>query len=313
MMPRRLAIVGTVLVCLLSAGGNVHAQTYATEQFQSTYQGYNQYDSWKWWLPDKCTRTQTVYGSEPAAAGRYPVVVYLHGTLADWWDNSEGRRVAELAAAQGFVTAALTHSNSRPTQASIDGHAFCMFAGGAPSNGLTQICARPKADCSRGVLVAGFSVGGAIAGRAKNFAPEVRAAWAMGVNGPVIAASLALPAGSRALPNENLRIAIGRSDVEVKDPNTGQVSVNLTALNQLTGQSCSTSPCLRADGSGYYVVQHSEVADGVADHCYWQRVNNFAPTNSCTANPMFDPGFRPPSTRPWSLSTSLEWLRGKLG
>jgi poly(3-hydroxybutyrate) depolymerase len=191
MMARRLATVGAVLACLLNGVGGAHAQTYTTEQFQGAYQGYNQSDSWKWWLPDKCTRTQAVYGSEPAAPGRYPVVVYLHGTLADWWGNSEGQRVAELAATQGFVTAAFTHSNTRPTQASIDGHAFCMFDARAPGNALAQVCARPKADCSRGVLVAGFSVGGAIAGRAKNFAPEVRAAWMMGVNGPIIAASLA--------------------------------------------------------------------------------------------------------------------------
>jgi poly(3-hydroxybutyrate) depolymerase len=312
MMARRLTTVGAVLACLLAGVAGARAQPFSTEQFQATYQGYNQYDSWKWWLTDKCTRTQTVYGSEPAAPGRYPVVVYLHGTLADWGGNAEGRRVAELAAAQGFVAAAFTHSNTRPSQASIDGHAFCIFDARAPGDALAQVCGRPKADCSRGALVTGFSVGGAIAARAKNFAPEVRAAWVMGLNGPVTAASLAPPAGTRALPDNMLRIAIGRSDVEVNNPTTGQVGLDLTALNRLTGQSCAMSPCLRADGSGYHVVQHSQVADGVADHCYWLRVNRFAPTNSCTWNPTFDPGFKPPSTTPWSLITGLAWLRGRL-
>jgi hypothetical protein len=293
--------------------GAAHAQT-STVPFQGSYQAYRQADEWKWWLPDKCTLTQTVYGSEPTAPGQYPVLLYLHGTLADWGGNMEGQRVAELAAGQGFVAAAFTYSSVRPTQASIDGNAKCMFSPNSTGNAVAQVCARPKADCSKGLLVAGFSAGGAIAARAKNFNAEVEAAWLMGVSRASAAPSLAVPAGTRALPDERLRINVGQRDVEVRDPITGQVlGIDLSGLNQLTGQSCSTSPCLRADGSGYYVVQHAEVADGVADHCYWQRVNRLAPTNSCTWTPTFDPGFPPPSTTPWSLTTNLDWLRAKLG
>jgi hypothetical protein len=310
---RRLAGIAAAASCLL-LGLGATAVASSTVPFEGSYRAYNLWDGWKSSEADKCTKIQPIYGSEPAIAGRYPVVLYMHGTLADWGGNAEGRRFVEFAAAQGFVAAAFTYGLVAPTQASIDGHAKCMFGSGSPGNGLAYVCARAKADCTNGVAVAGFSAGGAMAVRAKNFSAQVRAAWVIGVHAPAPAAALAEPVGTRALPNDRLRINVGRSDVEVKDPATGRVAgVDLTALNQLTGMSCPASPCLRPDGSGYYVVQHTEVADGVADHCYWQRVNMLVPTNSCTWNPTFDPGFPPPSTTPWSLIAGLTWLRTKLG
>ena len=292
------------MCALLTAGvGPAAGQTSSTVQFQSSYRAYNYWDEWNSSLPDKCTLSQPIYGSEPAAPGRYPVLLYVHGILADWGGNVEGRRVAELAASQGFVTAGFTYEswvvNSIP---SIDGNARCMFSPGSRGNALANICARPKADCSTGVAVAGFSAGGAIAARARNFASQVRGAWLLGVNGPAIPEALATPAGSRTLANNRIRIFAGRSDV-----------ADLTPLNRLTGQNCSASPCFRPNGSGYYVVQHSEVADGVADHCWWQSVTQWAPTNSCTWNPTFDPRFTPLGGAPWSLTTNLNWLRRTLG
>ena len=293
------------MVALLTIGvGTAAGQTSSTVQFQSSYRAWNVWDDWQWWLPDKCTLTQQIYGSEPSAQGRYPVLLYLHGYVADTLGNLEGQRVAELAASQGFVAAAFTYESSVVwSTAAADKNARCMFDPDSNGNALANVCARPKADCSRGVVVAGFSSGGAIAARAANFSPQVRAGWLLGVNGPAVPEALAPPAGSRALPNNRIRISVGRSDIDGND---------LTALNMLTGRSCSASPCLGPDGSGYYVVEHSEVADGVADHCWWQSVNLVVPTNSCTSPPTFDPGFPPPGTAPWSLTTNLDWLRAAL-
>jgi hypothetical protein len=274
-----------------------------TAPFTDSYRDYNVLDPGTS-SPDKCTGTQPVYGSEPVAAGRYPVVVYLHGTMADWSGNAEGKAVAALAAAQGFVAAAFTYDSwlTGWWTPYMDGHARCMFDAGSTGNALAKVCARPKADCSRGVVVTGFSQGGIIAALARNHSALVRGAWLNGVNGPVEPAMLAAPAGSRALPDNRLRITLGRADAG-----------NIGALNQLTGQACSTSPCLRPDGSGFYVVEHAQVADGFADHCYWQSVNTAWPYWSCATSPTFDPGFRPPSTLPWSLTANLDWLRGTLG
>ena len=57
----------------------------------------------------------------------------------------------------------------------VDGNAKCMFSPGSSGNALADVCARTKSDCSTGVVVAGFSAGGSIAARARNFAPLVRA------------------------------------------------------------------------------------------------------------------------------------------
>lgn len=279
------------------------ASQLATVPFTDSYRGYNIFDSGTS-SPDKCTGTQPVYGSEPVAAGRYPVVIYLHGTDADWSGNAEGKAIAALAASEGFVAAAFTYDSwlTGWWTPYMDAHARCMFSAGSPGNALARLCARPKADCSRGVVVSGFSQGGVIAALARNYSPLVRAAWLIGVNGPVEPALLAAPAGGRVLPDNRLRITVGRADADSLGP-----------LNQLTGQSCSTSPCLRSDGSGFYVVQHAQVADGFADHCYWQSVNAAWPYWSCVSPPTFDPGFRPPSTLPWSLTANLDWLRTTLG
>lgn len=283
--------------------------------FDGTYRAYSLWDAWRG-PQDACTQTQRIQGREPAGPGRFPVLLYLHGTLADWGGNKEGARIAELAASRGFVAAALTYDSwvaSIPD--TIDGNARCMVAPGSGGDALAQICARPKADCSLGVAVAGFSAGGAIAGRAANFDARIRAAWLMGVNGSPAApaAGVAVPAGTRRLPDTRLRIAIGRSDVEVRDPVTGQVSMDLRGLNQMTGQHCTSSPCLRANGSGYSVVQHSEVLDGVADHCWWMSDNRVVPSNGCTWDPPLEPGFRPPSSGPWSAIAGIDWLRSRLG
>ncbi|QEC48338.1 hypothetical protein FSW04_12685 [Baekduia soli] len=269
--------------------------------FTDTYRDFDVYTDE---AQQACSETEGVYGAEPAAAGRYPVLVYVHGSAADWEGNLEGQAVAAAAAAQGFVVAAFTYDSTATGlwPPFMDGHARCMFDAAQPGNGLAKVCARAKADCSRGVLVSGFSQGGVIAALARNHSAMVRAAWLIGVNTPIEAATLAAPSGTRALPDDRVRITIGRADVDTLD-----------ALNQLTGQSCAASPCLRADGSGYDVVEHSQVADGFADHCFWESSTPSWPYWSCASPPTFDPGFASPSTLPWSLATNLTWLRGKLG
>jgi len=306
----------TVCACAWSllASATAQAQTYSTVQSQFTYSAYNAWTQWEWWQPNKCTQTETVYVSQPATPGQYPVLIYMHGTWADWGGNQEGQRIAQLAAAQGFLVAAPTYASMLTlSPAGVNSQAQCVFGGSSRSDALGQVCAMPQAACSLGVLVSGFSQGGAIAALGANYSPLITAAWLMGVSGPNVTAAIAAPAGTRVLPNDRLRIDVGQADVQTTNPNTGQVTgMDLSALNAVTGLTCSQSPCLQPDGSGYYVVTNSEVADGVAGHCYWMGVNMSDPGNTCTLDPTFDPGFVPPSTVPWSLLASLNWLRGEL-
>jgi hypothetical protein len=333
---RRLLLLFLTLAVL--AGGAAGAQ--AAQPWQATYNAYNTFDGWRPATYNKCSITNVVYGNEPADNGPHPVFIYLHGTLGDYGGNQEGRLVTKMAADRGWSAAAFTYSAVGATQTSIDGISKCMFDPSQKAdptstkykygNALALVCGRPSADCSQGVVVAGMSAGGAIAMRAKNFNAAVQAVWAMGVGGcnpsfgcfPVTAAGIAAPDGTRALPNNRLRIDDGQTDLQIKDKATGKYigwdPQGIATVNHFTGSSCSTTDpdptCLRPDGSGYHIVRNSEVADGVADHCYWERVNKFAPTNSCTWTPTeatLDPGWISPA-RPWSLPTSLAWLGAQL-
>jgi hypothetical protein len=296
---------------LLGAAATAGADTLPITQFQGSYAGFNPF-GYNARLPDPhCTQTQTIYGSEPAVSGKYPVLIYLHSTFADLSGNDEGQVITQLAAAQGFVAIAPTYNSSLTlSESGAEGHAQCMFGQAASTNVISYACSLPEADCSGGVAVSGFSQGGAIALLAANYDPRVTAAWVMGVNSPTYTVGLAPPAGTRVLPNDKLRDDLGELDVT----KGGVDPPDLSSLNALTGDSCGTSfDCLQSDGSGYYVVSNAEVADGIADHCYWMSVHKHF--YSCTLDPTIaglDPGFAPPSTTPWSLISSLNWLRAEL-
>jgi pimeloyl-ACP methyl ester carboxylesterase len=232
--------------------------------------------------------------------------------LADWSGNQEGQVIVQLAAEQGFVALAPTYdSSSTNNDAGKNGHAACMFGPSHPNNVVSYACSLAEADCSNGVLVAGFSQGGSIALRAKNYDPQVTAAWVMGANGlPIDTQNEAAPAGTRALPDNKLRIDLGELDVTPG----GTGAPNVTGLAALTGDNCGgIYDCLQSDGSGYYIVSNAEVADHSADHCYWMAVSKI--WYGCTLHPTIaglDPGFAPPSTLTWSMITNLNWLAGQL-
>ena len=219
--------------------------------------------------------------------------VYVHAHSGDF--ATEWRIVAQEAARLGFVAVAPRYTSLLTvTKPGVEGHGRCIF-GTQPTSALSKICARADADCSKGVVVSGLSLGATIAARAANFAPQVRAASLIGTFQSFETWMLAPPNGTRALPNNALRMTFGRRDV-----------TNYETVNALTGQACSTPNCLAADGSGWYAVQDSEVADGSADHCF-----HFYAGGCYGVEEPFDPGWRPPSRLPWALDPALEWARSR--
>jgi hypothetical protein len=201
-------------------------------------------------------------------------------------------------------------SASTNNLAGYQGHAYCMFNQSHTGSALTSACAVAGADCSRGALVAGFSEGGAISVIAKNYTSNVNAVWALGLSATMLpsytvpANMVASPGGTRALPNNKLVVNMGQtSNVFTRNLN----SFDLPSLKKLTGLDCGSSFQCVQNGNGYYVVQNSEVADGVADHCYWEG------NGGCSITPTnFDPAFQPPATAPWSMIRNLDWLRSQL-
>ena len=71
----------------------------------------------------------------------------------------------------------------------------------------------------------------------------------------------------------------------------------------ITGQSCGATAfdCIASDGSGYYIVQASEIDNGSAPHCFTYR------RGACGLG--FDPNYES-NTSVWSLDPSLDWLAG---
>jgi dienelactone hydrolase len=239
-----------------------------------------------------CTSPHDLPGYAPGDGARHPVFIYVHGYTGDY--ASEWRIIAQEAARLGFVAGSPRYTSPLSvSRYAVEQHANCIFGAG-PDSALSQLCARPDADCSKGVVVSGLSLGATIASRAANVSPNVRAAYIIGTFYGFETYMDAPPAGTRALPNDRLRITFGQRSVN-----------NYNTMNAVTGRNCATQDCLAADGSGWYAVQDSQVYDGVADHCF-----HFYSGGCYGQEEPFDPGWRPPSTNPWALDPALLWLKG---
>lgn len=311
---KRLLYIFTIFACLLSLTvvPQANAQTPVPVQtFTTSYSAFKPNSSTSLPPADRCTQTMNLYGAKPTTAGTYPMLLYLPGTYGDYTD-AEGKLFVQHAAAQGFVAMSVEYDSSvTNTEAGYKAQAFCIFDQNHANNALTNACAVAGADCSRGALVAGFSQGGAISVISKNYTPNVNAVWAIGVsaniypNNTVPTNALPAPSGTRVLANNKLVMNMGQTsntftkNLTIKD---------LPSLKAMTGADCGTSfQCLQSNGSGYYVVANSEVADGTADHCYWEG------NGGCTLSPTdLEVGFVPPSTNSWSMIRNLDWLRSQL-
>lgn len=314
-----LAFTAFVVVALYSAWAtisgeiNVLARTpLPIEEFSSTYNGYNpSLASKAGYTPaQKCTVKNGIVGARPAIAGNYPVLVYVHGTFGNLSGNAEGKAFVKWAAAQGFTALALTYNSTfTNSDSGYAGHAYCMFDQNHASNGVAQSCKALKADCTNGILVAGFSQGAVIGAMSKNYAPNVKAVWAIGLSAAILPSNklpgylVAPPAGTRALPNNKLVINMGQTS-----SCGGKVlcSYDLPSLKSMTGLNCGESYNCVQNGYGYYVISNSEVADGKADHCYWEG-NSGCRVSGFTG----EVGFKPPSLTAWSMIRNLDWLRAQ--
>jgi dienelactone hydrolase len=140
------------LAALLLVAGTAQAQGF-TATYQSSHWG-------------SCSGSARIYGNEPAAVGKYPVVLYTHGTLGVH-NGAEAKAFVDRAAQRGFVAASVSYDSIFYFSArGLDLNARCIYGPG--NSALARVCARPKADCSR-LSVAGFSQGAALAIRATRY------------------------------------------------------------------------------------------------------------------------------------------------
>ncbi len=268
------------------------APAWAVDNFATTYVGGS---------GASCGITYNILGQEPTEAGRYPLFIYTVGT-GETYDTMQARFFVEKMAARGFVAATVQYDNASFSGcSSLTSKAKCIFSASNAKSAVGVLCSRAKADCSKGIVVAGLSQGSVMAALAKNHDSRVQAVFGMGLGTWYVTydVSSCLADGKRALPSDRL-LAI---DGEVDEFLSGSVSGNRSQLQGLTGLSCTSTSfsCFRGNNSGWYMVKGTQLRDGRGDHCYMRDGGCYATTAP------FDPTWEFGSEI-WSVDTNLNWL-----
>lgn len=317
---------------------------HALESFTDSYMGRLLTDVE---LTSECNLKRNLYGQEPSAPGEYPVFIWLVGTLENSATNAAGKIAVEEMANRGFVSAvvdydAVTWGGCSLIDKSFLGKTRCIFNSNPNKTGLfltptdsalTKLCKRAKANCSKGVTVAGFSQGSVIAILGKNFDSRIKAVYGVGASVEYLGASdlrACMSNGKHALPNKQLRVMNGKDDTYVNLsrllPPSNPLSdpVGVKKLQELTGlctdKSASDTPgtaisCLQADGSGWYLIEKNQISGGSparASHCYMYKEGSV----ECVGDNRTVLNTEPPSwsttDEPWGLKANLDWLKSNV-
>jgi len=274
--------------CFALASMSAHADL-STTSFTAKYKGT--YGS-----SSNCTSSFTIVGNEPTS-GTHPVFVYTVGTTESN-SNGQGLLMAEKMAAKGYVAAVVGYQSSLfGRDFVIARKAACIWDPASADSAIAALCSRTRADCSKGIVTAGFSQGAIIASIAADYDSRVKAAFGIGLQRSyyVYANNVSRPE-NRALPKNRLRVANGQGD-------TFSSGTPLPSAKEVTGYDCgSNTNCLQADGSGYILVQDNEVSDGNADHCYARA------SGDCIGSQKNNDPIWATSALPWAMPAAITWL-----
>jgi len=284
---RNTLILGSILCALLWS-----APVWAVDSFTATYRGQGSSGT--------CGTTYNMNGREPSAAGLYPVFLYMVGTSESYTNASSTAAIVGMAN-RGYVAASIQYrSSSFGSCSTISNKARCIFDSIRTDSAVTTLCNRAKADCTKGIVVGGFSQGSIIADLAKNYDARVQAAFGMGNGVTYVFYNLTscVGNGNRALPSDHLRVVNGQSD----SFGTG----NISQLQTLTGFNCGSTAfsCLQSNGSGWYRVRGNQVQDGTADHCYMRA------SGGCSGSQNSNDAGWANGADVWELNANLDWLSG---
>jgi hypothetical protein len=269
-------------------------------------------------------RGLAVFEPTDAAPGeKFPVFILAGGLFANQL-APDSIEIAKAAARRGYVAASMDFASDQiGTCTTLDQRADCSYNGTRSNSAVKVLCNRPLADCSRGIVLGGGSLGGALAVRAKNFEPRVRAIFTVGTangngTGPCVERG-PLDGGStnRVLRNREWRLYAGDTEF---------IANSAANRNLVTGQSCAggegTINCLRPDGSGWFQVGDAEVPDGIADHCYTSNGNgpfaglgafigeNPNVVQSCGSGQVNSVFLN--EQRPWSVGPTIDFLTSRI-
>jgi len=249
-----------------------------------------------------CSMSYSIAGVEPSGTGPYPVFIYMVGT-SETYNNAAAMAAVNAMASKGYIAATVDYAASQfGTCFVLSAKSSCVFNPNSALSAVSQLCSRTKADCSKGIVVGGFSQGSILALLAKNFDARVQAAYGIGMSNLYATYDLSscVSNGNRSLPSDRLRAVDGERDNFAG----GVQSAVQTSLQNVTGLKCTAGAyaCMNGNNSGWIIVKNSQLADGSADHCYMRASGDcFGSQNSLDGN--WNNG-----TANWAKDTNLQWL-----
>lgn len=250
--------------------------------------------------------TYSISGKEPSASGKYPVYVHIGGT-GETYNGAWAQAAIDAAVARGFVAATVEYDNaSFGTCNTISGRAKGIFNAASTASAIAKLCARGKADCSKGVVTGGLSQGSIISVLAKNYDSRVRASMGQGTGSTYTVAynlESCMADGKHTQSGDRIRIINGERDMFVG----GTEATARSQAELVTGLKCTgKQSCFRANGSGWYVVKDYEVADLNADHCFMGNLGTIG--IQCSGVLAVDPYYRSGSNQ-WGVIATMNWLK----
>jgi hypothetical protein len=186
----------------------------------------------------------------------------------------------------------------------MTGRAKCIFDAASANSAISKVCARAKADCSKGIVSLGISQGSNIASLAKNYDSRARAAYLMAnvLSPSILNLTSCLKDSATAFAPNQMRAVSGEKDEMMSGISELRQNLNDTFGSYAT---CSTGTnCMKPDGSGWQLVLNANVADGNADHCF---MVNSGCSGPGTADPTYDTG-----SAWWSSGTAYDWLKSRV-
>lgn len=250
--------------------------------------------------------TYNIQGKEPSTSGKYPVYVHIGGT-GENYNSAWAQAAIDAAVARGFVAATVQYDNaSFGSCATISGRAKGIFDASNVNSAIAKLCARGKADCSKGIVTGGLSQGSIISVLSRNYDSRIKASMGQGTGSTYTAAynlESCMADGKHTQTGDRLRIVNGERDMFVG----GTEAVARSQAELVTGLKCTgKQSCFRSNGSGWYVVKDAEVADLNADHCFMGNLGTVGV--QCSGILAVDPYYKS-GTNQWGIKATMDWLK----
>jgi len=284
-------ILRPLLIAALAVGtSTTHA---ATTTFTEAYMGSGSGAA--------CDTSYNIDGAVPDDGLPHPIFVYLVGTT-ETYNNAQAMAAVNAMAAKGFVAATVQYnSGDFGSCTALKQKAACVFKPASTDSAISKLCAR--GDCSKGIVVGGFSQGAVLATVSKDYDSRVSAAWGMGALQKYGAFNL-----SSCMTNKKHKLAASRLRIVngEKDSFGGGTAAALRSQSTaVTGKKCASNAytCLNSNGSGWIVIKNSQVSDKSADHCFQRK------SRDCNGSEnILDSKWRTGSGS-FALPASLNWLK----